>query len=379
MKRIFLILLAGLYVPLLYGNFVPSSFVNSEINVRAGHPFVLLEHININTGTVWNDAFQKFYFDALGFVYDPRCEIALRRTRGAGGITNGLLWANIGLQQIHFPFDEEQRVRGYIGLEYKNLDAVASQLQSTNVSYAVCHTENSSERFIETQCPVGNRFRLHQQTAQTTQQDGWASAQYNTEGGVAGDSDTEGNLDTPSWLGPLPHITPSAKFEMPGGRSLGLGISYVNFDCPTDTARKICRFYEYFFGSNAHVVQDSSVHTPSCMIPIGFRQHLRFTELPPFLHSTAAGDDDVRMMSAMASHPTTLPAYDGHHIAVYVNDFVGIYARVAMSNLHWDNPRFPQFTYSNVSEVLRHNEFRIKDIIDIDTNEIIYQLEHEIR
>ena len=72
-------------------------------------------------------------------------------------------------------------------------------------------------------------------------------------------------------------------------------------------------------------------------------------------------------------------SFEGHHIALYMNNFIEIYNRVKPHNLHWDNPRFPQFTYRTLENVLTHNEFRVKDIIDPLTGEKVFELEHEIR
>ena len=44
-----------------------------------------------------------------------------------------------------------------------------------------------------------------------------------------------------------------------------------------------------------------------------------------------------------------LAPYDGHHVALYVNDFAALYSKLSQAGLIWQNPRFPQFDYSEVT------------------------------
>ena len=419
----------------------PITFTRN-IDVGASYPFVSLEHVNINTGGVWNSSFDKFYFRALGFVEDPRAAEVLRRQRAAGGTTTGLVWANIGLQQIHFPSDTAQRVRGSIGLEYDNLTAVVERLQSAQVAYSLRLQPNGFLDHIVTMCPVGNEFHIHQQQhhhhhhhqqqqqfqhaiaawqdqgqnenadgSRTTTGAGDESSKICVEGGndlIVTDKDNA-NANS-SWLGPAPHIAPHPRRALPGGMAAGLGMSYLQFDCPRNTARKICRFYNHFFQSAAQVEEvavavavddgadacvggatynncssgssascSSNISTTrsalSCVVRIGYRQHIRYTEIP----AASTANTNVNNTNHLSSN--LLRAYDGHHIAVYVSNFTDIYNRVAAYNLHWDNPRFPQFSYRTLQQALHHNEFRVKDIIDLDSedNEVVYEMEHEIR
>mmetsp|Transcript_10766 Transcript_10766/g.24073 ORF Transcript_10766/g.24073 Transcript_10766/m.24073 type:complete len:232 (-) Transcript_10766:133-828(-) len=89
--------------------------------------------------------------------------------------------------------------------------------------------------------------------------------------------------------------------------------------------------------------------------------------------------NDTAYDTAYDSAYDTLPPYDGHHIALYVNDFQSLFLRAQNLSLTWDNPRFPQSTSPNISEALRHCEFRVRDVVDVSTGEVLYQLEHEIR
>ena len=94
------------------------------------------------------------------------------------------------------------------------------------------------------------------------------------------------------------------------------------------------------------------------MVRVGYNQQIAFTE---------------------AIEGVSLEPYDGHHIAVYVNNFVESYYRLSEDELVWNNPRFPQFKYDTIDDALEHNEFRFLYIVDVDTNEKIFEIEHELR
>jgi len=60
-----------------------------------------------------------------------------------------------------------------------------------------------------------------------------------------------------------------------------------------------------------------------------------------------------------------IPEYDGHHIQVYVQDFSGPYKQLAKREL--------------LTEESNTYQYRWEDIVDIDTNETLFAIEHEIR
>jgi hypothetical protein len=60
-----------------------------------------------------------------------------------------------------------------------------------------------------------------------------------------------------------------------------------------------------------------------------------------------------------------LPAYDGHHIAVYVRDFSGPHARLLEREL--------------VSEESDASQYRFVTIADPDSGEALFEIEHEVR
>ncbi len=60
-----------------------------------------------------------------------------------------------------------------------------------------------------------------------------------------------------------------------------------------------------------------------------------------------------------------LPEYDGHHLQVYVEDFGTPHQKLKKHNL--------------ITEESDRCQYRFEDIIDLDTGEVLFQIEHEIR
>ena len=60
-----------------------------------------------------------------------------------------------------------------------------------------------------------------------------------------------------------------------------------------------------------------------------------------------------------------LPAYDGHHIQVYVADFSGPYKQLLKRGL--------------IIEESDQHQYRFKDIVDPNGGKVLYTLEHEVR
>ena len=60
-----------------------------------------------------------------------------------------------------------------------------------------------------------------------------------------------------------------------------------------------------------------------------------------------------------------IPAYDGHHIQVYVRDFSGPYKELKKREL--------------MTEESNAYQYRWENIVDLDSNETLFEIEHEIR
>ena len=60
-----------------------------------------------------------------------------------------------------------------------------------------------------------------------------------------------------------------------------------------------------------------------------------------------------------------IPAYDGHHIQVYVQDFSGGYKALKKRDL--------------LTEESNAYQYRWETIVDLDSNKVLFEIEHEIR
>ena len=117
---------------------------------------------------------------------------------------------------------------------------------------------------------------------------------------------------------------------------MSLGIPYVEFDVPAGTADGIARFYREIMGAPAEVSDGMA------KVSVGTGQELRFTE------SDGA-----------------IPEYDGHHIAVYVAGFSGPFNALEERGL--------------ITEEIRNHQFRFQKIVDPDSGDLLFEIEHEVR
>jgi len=123
------------------------------------------------------------------------------------------------------------------------------------------------------------------------------------------------------------------------GRLL-LGMPYVEFEVPHGTADRIARFYREIMDAPATVEGNGEGRTARVTLGGGQAMLFRETDRP-------------------------LPAYDGHHVQIYLSDFSGPYKKLGeLGILSMD--------------VLEH-EYRFIDIIDLDTREVLFNIEHEVR
>jgi len=247
----------------------------------------------------------------------------------------GLVWANIGLQQVHMPLGEPtettQRLRGTVGLAFEDLAALRERLRAHDVSFEEDDGGAAAQWFgpaLRLQTPTGVELRAH--------------------GGGGGEG--------VRLFGPAE--AEAGGVALPGGPSLGAGMPYVELLCSLGAAAGICRFYRDVLGVPAELVDGA------CRVPIR-RQFLLFRETT-----------------------SELPAYDGHHVAIYVGDisredtsasFSAMYEKCRAAGLVYNNPRFPHLRYDTLEDAQRLGEFRVLDLVDPETGKAAYTLEHEIR
>jgi hypothetical protein len=122
--------------------------------------------------------------------------------------------------------------------------------------------------------------------------------------------------------------------------AVNLGMPYLEFDVPAGTAKGIARFYAELFGAQTRI--DGNGSGKAAHVSVGHHQELRFRE------------------TRKAQKP-----YDGHHIQVYVRDFSGPYKELVKREL--------------LTEESNAYQYRFENIVDLDTNETLFEIEHEIR
>jgi catechol-2,3-dioxygenase len=119
-----------------------------------------------------------------------------------------------------------------------------------------------------------------------------------------------------------------------------LGMPYLAFDVPKGAADKIGRFYQKVIGAPAQIEKKKS--GASAKVTVGHNQHLYFNET------------DAK-----------IPAYDGHHIQLYIVNFSGPHRQLLDRGL--------------ITEESNQHQYRFKQIVDPDSNEPVYEVEHEVR
>jgi hypothetical protein len=119
-----------------------------------------------------------------------------------------------------------------------------------------------------------------------------------------------------------------------------LGMPYVEFDVPVGSAKAIADFYRKIFETAARV--DETGDMPAARVSVGPSQELVFRETKG-----------------------KLPAYDGHHIQVYVANFSRPHKRLLERNL--------------VTEESNQYQYRFEHITDLESGKPLFQIEHEVR
>ena len=118
------------------------------------------------------------------------------------------------------------------------------------------------------------------------------------------------------------------------------GVPYVQFNVPVGAANGIAAFYATVFGALASVSERAGA--PAAAVQAGPDQTIVFRE------------------DASESR-----SYDGHHIAIYIADFSGPHATLDGRGL--------------VTEESNEHQYRFRDIVDLETGEVLYVLEQEVR
>jgi len=283
----------------------------------------LLEHINLNVPS--HEYILPFYYKVLGCGMDPRKVANLKP-----GAPKKTLWANMGASQFHLPYGETaQSIPGHIGLRYASLDALEERLKAYPDCYKKYTKEEGCLRVLD---HYGNEFACRAPPAIEKRR----AQDYRQPVLKASD----------------PHYDEYKTIDC-------LGLDYVEFRCPPGTAAKIALFYETIFDATISVYEDV------CIVALGH------------VDSNGRADQSLIFRESDVATP-----YDGHHIAMYVGetsaDYERAFAHALQAGIVWVNPRFSDKTM-DIEGARQWNQFRLKDIIDVETGEVLMELEHEMR
>jgi hypothetical protein len=140
---------------------------------------------------------------------------------------------------------------------------------------------------------------------------------------------------TSPWGNRLRCYEPDPRF----GR-IELGMPYVEFEVPMGTAAGIARFHREMLDAPAETGEDERGRHARCAV--GHQQNFIYRETD-----------------------RALPAYDGHHVQIYLADFSGPYRKLLAKGL--------------VFEESDQWQYRFKDIVDLESGKLLYAVEHEVR
>jgi hypothetical protein len=122
--------------------------------------------------------------------------------------------------------------------------------------------------------------------------------------------------------------------------AVNLGMPYLEFDVPAGSAAGIERFYREVLGAATRLEGNGAGQV--ARVSVGENQEFQFRETKD-----------------------PIPAFDGHHVQVYVRDFSGPHREMQRREL--------------LTEESNRCQYRFEHLIDLDSNETLFELEHEVR
>jgi hypothetical protein len=119
-----------------------------------------------------------------------------------------------------------------------------------------------------------------------------------------------------------------------------LGMPYVEFDVPRGTLDGIAHFYREMLSTHADVAEDERGRFARAGVGAGQRMIFRETD-------------------------AAAPAFDGHHVAIYLADFSRPHRRLLERGL--------------ITEESDQHQYRFENIVDMDDGRVLFTIEHEVR
>jgi hypothetical protein len=119
-----------------------------------------------------------------------------------------------------------------------------------------------------------------------------------------------------------------------------LGMPYIRFDVRPGTADRIARFYREVMDAPSEVKKNGA--GPEARVQVGEKQYFYFRETD-----------------------TPEAVYDRHHVQIYLTNFSKPYRKLLDLGL--------------ITIEDNDYQYRFKDVIDLDTREVLFTVEHETR
>ncbi|GJQ08934.1 hypothetical protein GpartN1_g725.t1 [Galdieria partita] len=282
------------------------------------------EHINIDVPD--SDITFYFYFQALGLTVDPYLP---------SQFYNRVYWANVGQQQFHLVRWKHAQViqGGKLVLQVPCLEQLESRLKAAEPKLkGTCFQWNKEEEeepskahVIHVTCPWGNSFMFVE------------------------------NERIPRTCGFFPLVPYPWK----------LGLCALMTSCAKDSSKGIAKFFRNVLFARVLETENSAI------VCLGPRQSIVFEE-----------KEDRKLPEYVPGRKED-PMYPDYHLCVYIAEFEKAYQRVEELELLYNDHIFSDKIYS-YQDALLHNQFRFRDIIDLDAHErgerrVLYQLQFETR
>lgn len=286
----------------------------------SGDGLLLIEHLNLN---VERSEVALAFYAALGAARDERRPLTKTPHLNLGALT-----------QFHTPSPENeaglkggaQRWRGEVQLLYRDEAALLAAQRRLELLKGEPGFEDSQLQvgafdgaLMTVTCPYGNIFSLRVATAQQL-----------------------------AALSPQQGVRPGSE------ASTCLGMGGVVLKVPPGTAQRGACFYTEVFGCGSR-------------------------ELRPGSWAVLGGPDGQQQLILEEAADASGREL-GEHIAIYVKDYAGCFERLLEKGLIWVNPRFVHLDKSTtLEEAWKYSTFRFKDIVELDSGEKLFELEHEVR
>jgi hypothetical protein len=399
-----------------FASFSPSALSSSKDDLNKheraiveNSTLTLLEVVHLNVNGPKNHEYgHSLYLDVLGCGLHPRTATNLQQKSEVTASTskpgeNTVLWANCGPSQFHWLFSHgdgkdsidisllASPIPCHIGLRFDSLESLKRRLKEAASDDGGGSSKSNTYRGIQS---------FHIETDPRTKRDCIRLVDMNNNvfycrEGDPVQSDTQqqqkqkqqpiiGQNETEVW----------GELATRYGRLTSdcCGVAYLEFPCPPNSAAKIALFYESVLDATTTVLPVPGSDKKVAMIAIGGidesgrpDQSLLFRETDEVFEgwTTQAKSNEDDDNSNKDDNEYKNNSYHGHHrVALYVGesaaDFEQGFKNADLADLIWSNPRFSDNVIT-LQDARNWKQFRFKDIVDMETGDLILELEHELR